>query len=140
MYPNFSKVGVGKLFTTTDGATYKKTSDLTFDDHVGIEQNIDPLFDRKIVGEFSQTIPLPAKVEAPTAVLATAPAPQTKFVDLKVGDLFTIDGDTFRKTGDLTFEDTVGIEQYWSPLVDKKINKVDITPVVDTSAKVVKGE
>lgn len=139
MYPNFSKIAVGRLFTTTDGATYKKTSELTFDDHVGIEQNIDPLFDRKIVGEFSQTIPLPAKVEGTPIVIEAKPA-TVKFADLKVGDLFTIDGDTFRKTGDLTFEDTIGIEQYWSPLVDKKINKVDTTPVINTSAKVVKSE
>lgn len=138
MYPNFFKIAVGELFVTHDGATYKKTSELTFDDHVGIEQNIDPLFDRKIEGSIAAKIaaakaPVEEPLPAPAAVVAV------KFADLKVGDLFTIDGDTFRKTGDLTFEDTIGIEQYWSPMVDRKLNKVDTSPIIDTSAKVVKS-
>jgi hypothetical protein len=44
---NFSKIKVGATFKA-GGETFKKTSDLTFDDVNGIEQYIDPLFDRKI--------------------------------------------------------------------------------------------
>lgn len=139
MYPNFFKIVVGESFSTSDGAVYKKTSELTFDDHVGIEQNIDPLFDRKIVGALAKIAV--AKAPVPEAALpAPAAVAITKFADLKVGEFFTIDGDTFHKTGDLTFEDTVGIEQYWSPLVDRKLNKVDTSVGIDHSAKVVKSE
>lgn len=45
---NFSKLKDGEFFTTIDGERYKKTGPLTFDSMVGIEQYIDPLFDRKI--------------------------------------------------------------------------------------------
>jgi hypothetical protein len=45
---NFSKIKDGEFFTTTDGERYKKTGPLTFDSLVGIEQYIDPLFDKKI--------------------------------------------------------------------------------------------
>jgi hypothetical protein len=44
---NFSSIKVGATFRA-GGDTYRKTSDLTFDDVNGIEQYIDPLFDRKI--------------------------------------------------------------------------------------------
>src|ERR1700677_5106052 len=45
---NFSKIKIGKLFTTSDGDTFKKTTELTFDDMAGIEHYIDPFFDKKI--------------------------------------------------------------------------------------------
>lgn len=48
MASNFSKVKMGSLFTTSEGETFKKTSDLTFDDMAGIEHYIDPFFDKKI--------------------------------------------------------------------------------------------
>ena len=45
---NFSKIAIGELFKTSDGETYKKTTELTFDDMVGLEHYIDPFFDKKI--------------------------------------------------------------------------------------------
>jgi len=48
---NFSKIKAGDYFTDVDGNKYRKTSDQTYDDAFGIERYIDPLFDRKIVGE-----------------------------------------------------------------------------------------
>jgi hypothetical protein len=45
---NFSKIKDGEFFSTLDGERYKKTGPLTFDSMAGIEQYIDPLFDRKI--------------------------------------------------------------------------------------------
>jgi hypothetical protein len=50
MGENFSKVKIGTLFTTSDGETFKKTSDLTYDDSIGIEHHIGSEFgfDKKI--------------------------------------------------------------------------------------------
>lgn len=48
MGSNFSKIKIGKFFKTSDGETFKKTTELTFDDMVGLEHYIDPFFDKKI--------------------------------------------------------------------------------------------
>lgn len=48
MGSNFSKIKIGSTFTTSDGEVYKKTSELTYDDSVGMERYIDPFFDKKI--------------------------------------------------------------------------------------------
>ena len=45
---NVSRIKVGARFTASDGESYKKTSELTYDDSYGMERYIDPLFDRKI--------------------------------------------------------------------------------------------
>ncbi len=44
-----------------------------------------------------------------------------KFSFLKQGDRFYIDGEPFKKTSDLTYEDLGGIERYIDPLQDAKI-------------------
>lgn len=64
------------------------------------------------------------------------------FSKIKMGSLFTTsDGETFKKTSDLTFEDMAGIEHYLDPFIEKKIGQkpVDAKPTVDTSARVVKS-
>lgn len=51
MGSNFSKIKVGTIFKTSDGEAYRKTSELTFEGlSTGIEQYIDPFFDKKIGG------------------------------------------------------------------------------------------
>lgn len=40
---------------------------------------------------------------------------------IAIGSLFTVDGETFRKTSDLIFTDVAGIERYIDPLFDKKL-------------------
>jgi hypothetical protein len=48
MFTNFGEVKVGEYFTTKDGEKYRKVSNITFTNSMGIEQYIDPLFDNKI--------------------------------------------------------------------------------------------
>jgi hypothetical protein len=62
------------------------------------------------------------------------------FNKVKVGEWFSLDGDKYKKTGPLTFDDMTGIERYIDPLYDRRINKQSNAFVVDTSAKVVKTE
>jgi hypothetical protein len=47
---NFAAIKVGATFKA-GGETYRKTSELTFEDVNHLEQYIDPLFDRKINAE-----------------------------------------------------------------------------------------
>lgn len=65
----------------------------------------------------------------------------TNFSKIKIGTWFSAsDGEKYKKTSELTYDDAYGLERYIDPLFDKKIGKAaDSTPVVDTSAKVVKG-
>lgn len=53
MGANFSKIKAGQLFSTTEGDTFRKTSELTFDDMAGIEHYIgsEPFLDAKIIAE-----------------------------------------------------------------------------------------
>jgi hypothetical protein len=75
---NFSKIKVGATFQA-GGETYKKTSELTFEDVNRIEQYISPLFDRSInaAPKPQQTIDTSAKIvkEQPIEVEA---APKSK--------------------------------------------------------------
>jgi len=43
------------------------------------------------------------------------------FASIKQGDYFHIDGEPFRKTGDMTYDDVAGIERYIDPLQEAKI-------------------
>ena len=82
MGSNFSKIKMGALFTTSDGETYKKTSELTFDDMIGIEHYIDPFIDKKIgptaVPSTGQKIDTSARIVKEPAVITNAPAPKKK--------------------------------------------------------------
>jgi len=66
----------------------------------------------------------------------------SNFSKIKIGTLFTADGETYKKTTELTYDDSVGIERYIDPFFDKKINApvVPAKPDVDTSAHVVKSD
>jgi hypothetical protein len=62
---------------------------------------------------------------------------------LKIGEVFNVDGERFVKHDDLTYTDVYGMQHYIDPLFDAKIGKFSVkasTPIVDTSAKVVKDE
>lgn len=78
MGSNFSKIKMGAMFTTSDGETYKKTSELTFDDMIGIEHYIDPFIDKKIgpgaVPSTGGVIDTSARVVKEPAVITNAPA------------------------------------------------------------------
>lgn len=75
---NFSKIKIGSTFKA-GGETYKKTSDLTFDDVNGIEQYIDPIFDRKIGAEAVPPLKIDTSakvVKEPGLEIETAPTPK----------------------------------------------------------------
>ncbi len=58
MGSNFSKIKIGATFHTSEGEAYKKTSELTFESlSTGIEQYIDPFFDKKIGTGVSTSAP-----------------------------------------------------------------------------------
>lgn len=66
----------------------------------------------------------------------------TNFSKIKVGTWFTAsDGEKYKKTSELTYDDSYGLERYIDPLFDKKIGSTvaDTSKTIDTSAKVVKG-
>lgn len=67
---------------------------------------------------------------------------QTNFSKIKIGSYFEAsDGEKYKKTSELTYDDAYGLEHYIDPMFDKKINQpVTNAPGVDTSAKVVKDE
>jgi hypothetical protein len=69
MGKNFSAIEIGKYFKTKDGETFKKTTELTYDDSIGLEHYIGSElgFDEKIV------VP-----EAPVPVSAPSPAAKPK--------------------------------------------------------------
>jgi hypothetical protein len=65
-----------------------------------------------------------------------------RFAQLKVGEQFQIKGTVYKKTGPLTFEDGVGIEQYIQPIIDQQIEPLgakttSTEPAVDTRAFIV---
>ena len=72
------------------------------------------------------------------------------FSKIKIGEVFVIDGERFKKHDDLTYHDAYGLEHYIDPLFDVKIGRwlseeaeklAKLTaPQVDTSAKIEKGE
>lgn len=68
--------------------------------------------------------------------------PYANFNALKVGATFVAGGETYTKTGDMTFVSAEsGFEQYIDPLFEKKIGKeVKSQIAIDTSAKIVKGQ
>lgn len=75
---NFSKIKVGATFQA-GGETYKKTSELTFEDMNRLEQYISPLFDRTInaVAKPAQSIDTSAKiVKEPALVIESEPKPK----------------------------------------------------------------
>lgn len=47
--------------------------------------------------------------------------PMGKFSTIKYGEQFYIDGEPFKKTGDLTYNDMAGFERYIGPFEDAKI-------------------
>jgi hypothetical protein len=64
---------------------------------------------------------------------------------LKIGDAFSVDGETFIKLTELTYKDAYGLEHYIDPLFDVKLGKAlaeaassAVDTAVDTSAKIVK--
>lgn len=61
MGTNFSQIKIGSLFTSTDGETFKKTSELTYDDMAGLERYIDPFFEKKIKVEAAAEAPVEEK-------------------------------------------------------------------------------
>ena len=69
-----------------------------------------------------------------------AGAPQTNFGKIKIGTFFfASDGEKYKKTSDLTFDDMYGMEHYWDPMFDRKIGvAADAKADVDTSARIVK--
>ena len=64
----------------------------------------------------------------------------TNFSKIQINDFFDVDGEKYKKTSQLTFNDMVGLEHYIDPLFDRKIGAPPAPPVkgIDTSAKVVK--
>jgi hypothetical protein len=92
MGSNFSKIKMGAMFTTSDGETYKKTSELTFDDMIGIEHYIDPFIDKKIgpgaVPSTGGVIDTSARVVKEPAVITNAPAPKVKKKSKTLGKTF----------------------------------------------------
>ena len=71
------------------------------------------------------------------------------FAALKIGEVFLIDGDRFKKYSDLVYTDIIGMEHYIDPLFDKKVGKMLAAqaaavappapvPQIDTSAKIEK--
>jgi hypothetical protein len=50
MGENFSKIKIGAIFTTPGGETFRKTSELVYEDMAGIEHYIDPFFEKKLAG------------------------------------------------------------------------------------------
>lgn len=64
----------------------------------------------------------------------------SNFTKIKIGSIFkTADGESYRKTSELTFDDMAGIEHYIDPFFDKKIGTAVAAPVIDTSARIVKN-
>lgn len=65
----------------------------------------------------------------------------TNFSKIKIGEFFEAsDGEKYKKTTELTFNDAYGLEHYIDPLFDKKIGAPQTTaPIIDTSARIVKG-
>ena len=61
MGKNFSTIKIGSYFKTKEGETFKKTSELTYDDSIGLEHYIGSElgFDEKIVASV-ETTPAPA--------------------------------------------------------------------------------
>jgi hypothetical protein len=81
---NFSKIKIGAFFTTLDGETYKKTSELTFDDTVGIEHYIDPFIDKKIGPAAEEPGAGPRIIPGvPVAELVPEIAPKSKKATIK---------------------------------------------------------
>jgi len=63
----------------------------------------------------------------------------TNFSKIKIGATFKAGGEVYRKTSELIFEDVNGLEQYWDPLFDRRIDQEAVpAKAIDTSAKVVK--
>jgi hypothetical protein len=66
------------------------------------------------------------------------------FSAIKAGTYFTADGMRFKKTSELTYDDSIGLEHYIGSELgfDEKINAPDAPPKpgVDTSARVVKSD
>lgn len=69
------------------------------------------------------------------------------FPKIKVGEVFMIDGERFKKHDELTYQDAYGLQHYIDPLFDRKIGvwlneeAAKLTaPQVDTSAKIEKSE
>jgi hypothetical protein len=62
------------------------------------------------------------------------------FSKLKIGSLFEVDGETYRKTTELTYDDMAKIERYIDPFFDKRISgkATSLQPGVNTSARIVK--
>lgn len=63
-----------------------------------------------------------------------------KFSAIKIGSLFTAsDGERYKKTSELTYDDMYGLEHYIDPFFDKKINAPEnVQPLVDTRAHIIK--
>jgi hypothetical protein len=49
MFDKFGTIKVGEIFMDKSGARYKKTSNLTFDDVMGMEHYIDPMFNDTVL-------------------------------------------------------------------------------------------
>ena len=68
-------------------------------------------------------------------------ASRTNFSKVKLNTWFTADGEKYRKTSELTYDDAYGMERYIDPFFDRKINApADARPAVDTSARIVAAE
>ena len=86
---------------------------------------------------------MPKKLKVTPRPVPVEPKPvETNFSKVKTGDYFTAsDGEKYKKTSELTFDDSYGLEHYMDPLFDKKIGAPLVTPKsIDTSARVVKEE
>jgi hypothetical protein len=63
---------------------------------------------------------------------------------LKIGDVFSVDGEKFTKLTELTYKDAYGLEHYIDPLFDVKLGKElaglaeSAAQQINTSATIVK--
>jgi len=60
-----------------------------------------------------------------------------KFSAIKQGEFFYIDGETFKKTTDISYEDTAGFEIYLDPIREAKMTTVN--PAAAAAVKQGKG-
>jgi hypothetical protein len=69
----------------------------------------------------------------------------TNFSNIKIGEYFVVDGESYKKHDELIYIDGAGIQRYIDPLFDKRIGKKPETSkkdpnIIDVSAKIVKGD
>jgi hypothetical protein len=112
----FSDITVGGLFLI-DGEKHRKTGPATY---VSVEN---PILGEYTIQPYIEQRIRPLSSNTPLPVLKSV-----KFVDIKIGDAFTINGDKFEKTGNTTYVSTDG---HWpgvqtiNPVSEQSIRVID---------------